>query len=263
MNPLAQAEVCREQLPWAKPFIRETYRPVLHCKPGAEWGRLHHRRTGSCWHAVQFWEKPKAPWRCGPGGSASQRAGPSSNSSKGGLSRLAPWPSWPSAASARKRHKPPSEPASVQAKGRSLAPYRAGKTLQRPALTLCYSCREGCGLSAACHVYCPGGMFTSFEKERRRERESCSIVLLKVEKGWTNSNQTQNRNSSQAETFFCQVSALGEFSQLSNKLLKQRLRGLTSSRLLIQGAAQRDGHSLSCRNVSGWREAGGTGEGGG
>lgn len=61
-------------------------------------------------------------------------------------------------------------------------------------------------------------------KRKKGERESCSIVLLQVEKGWTNSNQTPNRNSSQAETFFCQVSALGEFLQLSNKLLKQRLR---------------------------------------
>ena len=35
MNPLAQAEICREQLPWAKLFIREAYHPVLHSKPGA------------------------------------------------------------------------------------------------------------------------------------------------------------------------------------------------------------------------------------
>lgn len=160
-----------------------------------------------------------------PGGSASQHAGPWSNSSKGGLSRLARWPSWPSAALSLRRHKPLAEPASVQARGWSLARYRAGKLLQRPALPLHYSCREGCGPSAACHLYCPGAMCTLFEKKkRRREGESCSIVLLQVEKGWTNSNQTQNRNSSQAETFFCQVSALGEFLQLSNKLLKQRLR---------------------------------------
>ena len=90
--------------------------------------------------------------------------------------------------------------------------HRAGKLLQRPASVLCHSCRARRGWSAACHVYCPGGTFTLFKKkERRRERESCSIVLLQAEKGWTNSNQTQNRNSSQAETFFCQVSALVEF----------------------------------------------------
>lgn len=38
MNPLA--EVCREQLPWAKPFIQKTNHPLLHCEPGAERGRL-------------------------------------------------------------------------------------------------------------------------------------------------------------------------------------------------------------------------------
>lgn len=54
---------------------------------------LHHRSITI--RAAQPWEKPKVPWRCSPGGSASQWAGPSSNSSKVGLCQFAPWPSWP------------------------------------------------------------------------------------------------------------------------------------------------------------------------
>lgn len=43
--------------------------------------------------------------------------------------------------------------------------------------------QRGPGLSAACHVFCPGEMSTLFKRKRRRERKSCSIVLLQVEKG--------------------------------------------------------------------------------
>lgn len=93
---------------------------------------LHH--SSITIQAAQLWEKPDAPWRYSPGGSASQWAGPSSNSSKGGLCQLAPGPSWPSAQSWQK---PPSKPAAARVKGWSLACYRARPLLQQPALTLC------------------------------------------------------------------------------------------------------------------------------
>lgn len=86
---------------------------------------LHHRSI--IVRAAQLWEKPEVPWRCSPGDSASQWAGSSSNSSKGGFCQLAPWPSWPSAASAhpsQQLHKQRIEPGSLQGQ----APAAAAST---------------------------------------------------------------------------------------------------------------------------------------
>lgn len=211
-------EVCREQLPWAKPVSRETYHLVLAGPGGADLC-LHHGGTGT--HTVQLCEEPQAPAKSGPGGCAfaaswsleQQQQGrnfPACTMAKLALSSLG----------AEMAH----TTIWATSKGMKRSCYGAGKLLQQPALTLCCSHREAL-------VWVPPAMSSALarcplylKRKRRRERKSCSIVLLQVEKGWTNSNQTQNRNSSQAETFSCQVWALGGFLQLSNKLLKQRLR---------------------------------------
>jgi len=123
MNPLAQAEVCREQLPWAKPFIWEASHQVLHWEPGLERGWLvpPPRQDGlmpACRPALGEAKSPVEVW---PGWFCIAVSWSLEPQQQGRTLQLAPRPSWPSAASAQRRHKPPPEPASVQAKGRCLA----------------------------------------------------------------------------------------------------------------------------------------------